>query len=98
MKSARKGMRDDVKTVLFLDGHNSRWTYEGLSHLQKNNAIVICLPSLTSIIMQPNDNGVNAKFHEEMGAATKQWRAMHAGMNIAKGDANWCIVKAWQKS
>ena len=98
MKSARKGMGGDVKAVLFLDGHNSRWTYEGLSHLHKNNAIVICLPFHTSTITQPNDNGINAKFHEEMGTATKQWRRVHTGMNIAKGDSNWCIVQAWQKT
>ena len=98
MKSERKGTSGNVKTALFLDGHKSRWIYEGLSHLHKNNAIAICLPSHTSIITQPNDNGINVKFHEEMGAAMKPWRAMHTGMNIAKGDANWCIVKAWQKT
>ena len=98
VNTARRGMGDEVKTILFLDGHNSRWTYEGLSHLHRNNAIVICLPSHTSIITQPNDNGINAKFHEEMGNATKLWRGMHAGMTIGKGDANWCIVKAWEKT
>lgn len=34
---------------LFLDGHGSRWSYEGLSFLRRNRVIAICLPSHTSI-------------------------------------------------
>ena len=98
VKSARDGMPTDIKTVLYLDGHNSRWTYDGLTHLHDNNVLVICLPSHTSIITQPNDNGINSKFHDEMGIATKTWRNMHAGLNIAKGDANWIIAQAWDKT
>ena len=67
MHIARNGKLDTVKTYLFLDGHNSRWTYDGLTFLHDNNVIVICLPSHTSVITQPNDNGINAKFHGHMG-------------------------------
>ena len=55
-------MRGDVKMILFLDGQNSRWAYDGLSHLHNNNVLVICFPYRTSIINQPNDSGINYKF------------------------------------
>ena len=38
--------------ILFLDGHGSRWSYEGLSYLRENNVIVFCLPAHTSIWAQ----------------------------------------------
>ena len=38
--------------VLYIDGHNSRWSYEGLKYLRDNNVIAFCLPSHTSIWAQ----------------------------------------------
>jgi hypothetical protein len=98
VESVRKAKPDNIKTFLFLDGHNSRWTYSGLTHLADNNVVVICLPSHTSIITQPNDNGINAKFHEHTGDAVQRWREQHAGMKIQKGDANLLICQAWKET
>ena len=95
---ARKGMDDNTKTFLYLDGHNSRWTYSGLTYLADNNAIVICLPSHTSVITQPNDNGINQQFHEDMADATREWRQEHGGLRMQKGDANLVIAKAWENT
>ena len=78
-----------------MDGHNSRWTYEGLTHLSDNNVVVICLPSHTSIITQPNDNGTNAKFHQHTGDGVQRWREQHAGLKLQKADANKIICAAW---
>ena len=72
VQTARKDKPEHRKTFLFLDGHNSRWTYEGLTHLHDNNVVVICLPSHTSIITQPNDSGINAKFHAHSGDAVQR--------------------------
>ena len=38
--------------ILFLDGHGSRWSYEGLQYLRANRVIVLCLPAHTSIWSQ----------------------------------------------
>jgi len=35
--------------ILFLDGHSSRWSVEGLDILKANNVIAICIPSHTSV-------------------------------------------------
>ena len=71
---ARKGMDGNTKTTLYLDGHNSRWTYSGLVYLADGNVIVIRLPSHTSVTTQPNDNGINQQFHEDTVDATKERR------------------------
>ena len=38
--------------LLFVDGHTSRWSFEGLKYLHENHVIVFCLPSHTSIWSQ----------------------------------------------
>ena len=96
VKTAREGKPDNAKTFLYLDGHNSRWTYEGLTFLADNNVVVICLPSHTSIITQPNDNGINAVFHRHTGDRAQIWRGEHASQQIQKGDANRIITEAWK--
>ena len=40
------------RQVLFLDGHTSRWSIEGLSILKEANVLAIALPSHTSIWSQ----------------------------------------------
>jgi hypothetical protein len=95
VRIAREGKHEDRKTFLFLDGHNSRWTYEGLTFLADNNVVVICLLSHTSIITQPNDNGINAVFHRHTGDRVQIWRGEHASQQIQKGDANRIITEAW---
>ena len=92
----RKGMDDNTKTFLYLDGHSSRWTYSGLTYLADNNVVVFCLPSYTSVITQPNKNGINQQFHEDMADAMKEWRQENGGLRIQKGDANSVIAKAWK--
>ena len=59
---------------LFVDGHASRWTYEGLEHLYENNVIAICLPSHTSIWAQPNDAAQNRAFKNFFGKAVRAWK------------------------
>jgi len=47
-----QGRRDGKRVFLFLDGHTSRWSYEGLQYLMENNVVVFSLPSHTSIWSQ----------------------------------------------
>jgi len=70
----------------------------GLTHLHDNNVVVTCLPSHTSIITQPNDNGINKKFHDHCGDCVQEWRAEHAGLRMQKGDANAIISKGWDRT
>eukprot|EP00978_Attheya_sp_CCMP212_P042301 scaffold255441_cov30-Attheya_sp.AAC.1 len=48
---------------LLLDGHVSRSNLTAMRYLKANNVFVFFLPSHTSIWSQPNDNGVNKRFH-----------------------------------
>jgi hypothetical protein len=47
-----QGGPDGQVVFLFLDGHGSRWSYEGLLFLRENNVVAFCLPSHTSIWSQ----------------------------------------------
>ena len=49
--------------ILFLDGHGSRWNVHALNYLMENNVYPFFLASHTSIWAQPNDAGVNKRFH-----------------------------------
>jgi hypothetical protein len=49
---AGQGGPTGERVFLFLDGHTSRWSYEGLKYLEDNHVIVFCLPSHTSIWSQ----------------------------------------------
>jgi hypothetical protein len=97
VRVVRVGKSDERKTWLCLDGHNSRWTHDGLSFLKDNNAIAICLPSRAPIITQPNDNGINRCFHQHAGDLAAEWRELCAGRRIQKGDANRIICAAWKR-
>jgi len=64
---------------LYLDGHGSRWTIEGLEKLMDNNIWAVILPSKTSIWSQPNDMGVNYKIHKYMNSAARSLRCKFGG-------------------
>ena len=53
LPKGQSGTRTDAEyQLLFLDGHSSRWSIEGLSILKEANVLAICLPSHTSIWSQ----------------------------------------------
>jgi len=54
---------DHGPVILFLDGHGSRWNKHALLYLMRNNVFPFILASHTSIWSQPNDAGVNKRFH-----------------------------------
>jgi hypothetical protein len=49
--------------ILLLDGHGSRWSVPALRKLIANNVFPFFFASHTSIWAQPNDAGVNKRFH-----------------------------------
>jgi len=48
--------------VLLLDGHFSHLSIESLFLAAKNRIVVLCLPSHTTSILQPNDRSANKQF------------------------------------
>lgn len=62
---------------LTIDGHTSRWSYEGMRLLKENNVYVVCLPSHTSIFSQPNDAGSNSAVKWIFGDHARDWRSTH---------------------
>jgi hypothetical protein len=69
-----------------------------LTHSQDNSVVVTCLPSHASITTQPNDNGINKKFHDHYGDCAQEWRVEDAGLRIQKGDANAITSKGWDRT
>lgn len=49
--------------LLLLDGHGSRWSLQALQLLLSNQVYVFVIASHTSIWAQPNDCGLNLRFH-----------------------------------
>jgi hypothetical protein len=49
--------------ILLLDGHGSRWSVPALQLLLANNVYPFFIASHTSIWAQPNDAGINKRFH-----------------------------------
>jgi hypothetical protein len=49
--------------ILLLDGHASRWTVQALRLLMENDVYPFFIASHTSIWGQPNDCGINKRFH-----------------------------------
>mmetsp|Transcript_33747 Transcript_33747/g.46172 ORF Transcript_33747/g.46172 Transcript_33747/m.46172 type:complete len:168 (-) Transcript_33747:415-918(-) len=52
----------DKPVILLLDGHSSHLSLEALFTAAKNRIIVLCLPSHTTSVLQPNDRMVNRQF------------------------------------
>ena len=81
--------------ILLIDGHNSRWTVAALEHLRNNNVWIFVLPSHTSILTQPNDCGVNFKFHTEMAKVANQYcNSINGCTTVA---LNVIIRKTWEQ-
>jgi hypothetical protein len=60
--------------ILFLDGHASRWNTQALKYLFDHNVFVFFFASHTSIWAQPNDCGLNKRFHWAIEQACKLYR------------------------
>ena len=79
---------------LLLDGQALRSNLTAMRYLKANNVFAFFLPSHTSIWSQPNDNGVNKRFHacvEEIA------RRMRRGEREAKIEYHNKIIRAaWE--
>ena len=85
-----------LPVILILDGHSSRWTYQGLQYLQSKNVYPFCLASHTTAWGQPNDCGVNSSLKSAYAKVVKYWRLRNIGMTMVVEDFNELIVKAYE--
>jgi len=81
---------------LYLDGHGSRWSVEGLETLMVNNIWVVILPSKTSVWSQPNDMGVNYKLHTYMSKAARSLRYQLGGSISEVEFYNKVVKSGWE--
>jgi hypothetical protein len=63
-------------TILLLDGHGSRWNVPALEKLMENEVYPFFIASHTSVWAQPNDCGVNKRFHWAVEEAVRRKRRM----------------------
>ena len=66
--------KDHEPIILLLDGHGSRWSVPALRKLMANKVYPLFIASHTSIWAQPNNAGVNKRFHWAMEQAAKTAR------------------------
>jgi hypothetical protein len=88
--------KDGEGVILFVDGHSSRFTLQGLLHLYSNNVYVFILPSKTSVWAQPNDSGPNRRLAICVSSAAVKWRAANAGSRMSTSMFNAIFVDTWQ--
>ena len=83
--------------ILFIDGHTSRWSYEGLQYLRENKVPTFCLPSHTTVWAQPNDAGANREQHRERGIVVVAWQRDHCFTHktMRLPDWNRCFIGFW---
>jgi len=80
--------------ILFLDGHSSQWNHHALQYFQDNKVFPFFLASHTSIWSQPNDAGVNKRFHWAVEQECKKTRRTVATATIPYCNSNF--IKGWR--
>jgi len=86
---------DHQPVILFLDGHGSRWNVDALLYLMANHVFPFILPSHTSIWSQPNDAGVNKRFHSAVEQICEQTRRTLEVATVPYFNKNF--ADGWQK-
>jgi len=85
---------DHGSVILFLDGHASRWSVPAICYLMKNQVFPFFLASHTSIWSQPNDGGVNKRFHRAIEQICSTSRRGDVSLTPAYFNTNF--KQGWQ--
>ena len=88
------GRKHDNPLILLLDGHTSRWTYEGLKALIDAGIYPFFIASHTSAWHQPNDCGLNALYKSKFNAAVRRWRLANPYSVFDRVCFNKCCYEA----
>jgi hypothetical protein len=85
-------IQKDKPVILLLDGHGSHLSWKSLYTAAKHNIIVLCLPSHTTSVIQPNDRTTNRRFK----ALLTRLLSAHVakGVTITNADVAWLCVRA----
>jgi len=86
---------DHQPVILFLDGHGSRWNLDALQFLMANRVFPFILASHTSIWSQPNDAGVNKRFHSAVEQICETTRRTLEVATVPYFNKNF--ADGWQK-
>jgi hypothetical protein len=86
---------DAGPAILLLDGHGSRWSVQALRRLIQNKVYPFFIASHTSIWAQPNDAGVNKRYHWSIEEACKKLRRRKSQANVSY--YNQILRAGWTK-
>lgn len=87
------------KVLLVLDGHSThRSSLDMLEFAEKNDIILLCLPSHTTQALQPLDRAFFKPFKTNYRRETNQWVVHNPKIPIKRVHAAMLISNAWGKS
>ena len=80
--------------ILLIDGHSSRWTYQGLKTLMDAGIFPFFIASHTSAWAQPNDVGLNICYKSRYSKAVKRWLLANPYDTFDRVSFNQCCAEA----
>ena len=80
--------------ILLIDGHSSRWTYQGLKTLMDAGIFPFFIASHTSAWHQPNDVGLNISYKSRFAKAVKRWLLANPYDIFDRVSFNKCCAEA----
>ena len=80
--------------IILIDGHSSRWTYQGLKTLMDAGIFPFFIVSHTSAWHQPNDVGLNISYKSRFAKAVKRWLLAFPYSTFDRVSFNKCCVEA----
>lgn len=87
------------KTVLILDGHSSHVNaLEFLETAEKEDVVIVCLPSHTTQALQPLDRSFFGPLKVYYNKEATLWMQQHPSRNITRYQAGQLIGNAWRKA
>jgi hypothetical protein len=85
-------MDKNKPVILLVDGHGSHLSVKALYTAAKNRIIIVCLPSHTTSVLQPNDRTTNKKFKAQLRDVFGQLVAKN--VIVTNYDVAWLCVSA----
>jgi hypothetical protein len=88
--------KDHGPVILFLDGHSSRWSVPALRYLMDHQVYPFFIASHTFIWAQPNDCGVNKRFHWAIEQAARKERRNPTPYSANLAYFNRIFAQGWK--
>ena len=94
MKGMGYGREFNNPLILLIDGHSSRWTYQGLKTLMDAGIFPFFIASHTSAWHQPNDVGLNICYKSRYCKAVKRWLLASPYSTFDRVSFNQCCANS----